>query len=151
MDRLTPEERSENMRRIRARDTKPEVYFRKLLFAKGYRYSLGSKKVSGHPDLWMPKYNLAVFVNGCFWHRHEGCPYAYTPKTKVEFWTNKFQSNIRRDETVKRELAEKGVRRLVVWECTLKAMQKKNADDFTRSVISEIENFIRSDKSSKEI
>lgn len=72
MDIVTPEQRSKNMAAIRSKDTKPEVYFRKLLFAKGYRYSLNSTKVPGHPDIYLRKYNTAVFIHGCFWHRHEG-------------------------------------------------------------------------------
>ncbi len=142
MDILTREERSENMRRIRSKDTKPEVFLRKLLHARGYRYSLGSKTVPGHPDLWMPKYNLAVFVNGCFWHRHEGCKYAYTPKSRVKFWTAKFEANTRRDEVVRRQLEEADIRQMVIWECTVKRMMKDDAlcvemldaiDEFTHS------------------
>lgn len=142
MDRLTREERSENMRRIRARDTKPEVYFRKLLFAKGYRYSLGSKKVPGHPDLWMPKHNLAVFVHGCFWHRHEGCGYASTPKSRVDFWDAKFAANVKRDETVRGQLEEAGVRQMVIWECTVKRMKKD--DGFQAQILDTIDGFIHS-------
>ena len=144
-------DRSENMRRIRSKDTKPEIFLRKLLHSRGFRYSLNSNKVPGHPDLWMPKYNLAVFVNGCFWHRHEGCPYAYTPKSRIEFWETKFENNIKRDAVVKKELEEKGIRRLVVWECTLKAMRKKNSDELRDSVMNEIEQFIRSDEPFAEI
>ena len=144
MDILTREERSENMRRIRSKDTKPEVYFRQLLHAKGYRYSLGSKKVPGHPDLWMPKYNLAVFVHGCFWHRHEGCKYAYTPKSRIEFWSTKFEANMRRDETVRRQLEEAGIRQMIIWECTVKRMKR---DDVLRAeILSAIEEFICSDR-----
>lgn len=79
MDIVTPEQRSKNMAAIRSKDTKPEVYFCKLLFAKGYRYSLNSKRVPGHPDIYLRKYNTAVFIHGCFWHRHKDCKYAYMP------------------------------------------------------------------------
>ena len=143
MDSLSKEKRSENMRRIRSKDTKPEVFLRKLLHARGYRYSLGSKKVPGHPDLWMPKYNLAVFINGCFWHRHEGCKYAYTPKSRTDFWNAKFEANTRRDETVRRQLEAEGIRQMIIWECTVKQMMRD--DDFRAETVDAIERFIRSD------
>ena len=124
MDIKSPSERSKNMAAIHSRNTKPEVYLRKLLFARGYRYGLNSKTVPGHPDIYLKKYNTAIFVNGCFWHRHEGCKYAYMPKSRVEFWQKKFESNIKRDLKVKQELADKKVKQLVVWECTIKSMKK---------------------------
>lgn len=79
-DIKSPEERSRNMAAIRSKDTKPEVYLRKLLFAQGYRYRKNYKKIPGHPDIYLPKYRTAIFVHGCFWHRHQGCKYAYMPK-----------------------------------------------------------------------
>ena len=124
MDIKSPSERSKNMAAIHSRNTKPEVYLRKLLFARGYRYGLNSKTVPGHPDIYLKKYNTAIFVNGCFWHRHEGCKYAYMPKSRVEFWQKKFESNIKRDLKVKQELADKKVKQLVFWECTIKSMKK---------------------------
>ncbi|MCM1189648.1 MAG: very short patch repair endonuclease [bacterium] len=125
MDIKSPEERSKNMAAIRSKNTKPEIYFRKLLFAQGYRYSLNSKKVPGHPDIYLRKYNTAVFVHGCFWHRHSGCQYAYMPKSRVEFWQKKFEANIKRDYVVRMELQDKGVKCLIVWECTVKQMAKE--------------------------
>ena len=89
-DIVSPEKRSQNMSAIRSKNTKPEVYLRKLLFAQGYRYRIADKSVPGHPDIFLRKYNTAIFVNGCFWHRHPGCKYAYTPKSRVEFWQKKF-------------------------------------------------------------
>lgn len=97
MDIKSPEERNRNMAAIRSENTKPEVYFRKLLFVQGHRYSLNSKKVFGHPDIYLPKYNTAIFIHGCFWHRHFGCQYSYMPKLKVEFWQKKFDTNMKRD------------------------------------------------------
>lgn len=85
MDIKSPEERCKNMAAIRSKDTKPEIYFGQLLFAQGYRYRLNSKKVTGHPDIYLRKYNTAIFIHGCFWHRHSGCQYAYKPKSKVEY------------------------------------------------------------------
>ena len=92
-----PEERSCNMARIRSKDTKPEEYIRKKLYAMGYRYRKNSNAVFGHPDIWMPKYNVAIFVNGCYWHRHDNCRYAYIPKSRIDFWKNKFNRNVMRD------------------------------------------------------
>lgn len=141
-DFKSPEERSRNMSRIRSKDTKPEVWFRKQLFAQGYRYRKNVNYLPGHPDLWLAKYNTAVFVNGCFWHRHEGCKYSYTPKSRIDFWTEKFQRNIRRDKQVYRELAERGVKTLVVWECTVNRMMKdpKTAEE----ILEKVEEFLRS-------
>jgi len=124
MDIKSPEERSRNMAAIRSKNTKPEVYFRKLLFAQGYRYSLNSGKVPGHPDIYLRKYNTAIFVHGCFWHRHFGCQYAYMPKSRVEFWQKKFEANVKRDYVVRMELQKKGVKCLIVWECTVKKLMK---------------------------
>ena len=89
-DIVSPERRSKNMSAIRSKDTKPEIYLRKLLFAEGYRYRIAEKSIPGHPDMFLRKYNTAIFVHGCFWHRHQGCKYAYMPKSRVEFWQKKF-------------------------------------------------------------
>lgn len=140
MDIVTPERRSKNMAAIRSKDTKPEVYFRKLLFAKGYRYSLNSKTVPGHPDMYLRKYNTAVFVHGCFWHRHENCKYAYTPKSRVEFWQKKFEANKKRDYAVQKELNEKGIRYIIVWECTIRQMLKD--EEMQERVISYVQKFL---------
>ena len=104
-DIKSPEERSRNMSKIRSKDTKPEVWLRKKLFERGYRYRKNVNNIPGHPDAWLAKYNTALFVHGCFWHRHDGCKYAYIPKSRVEFWTDKFRKYIERDFRVKKELA----------------------------------------------
>lgn len=124
MDIVTPEQRSRNMAAIRSRNTKPEIWFRKQLFSQGYRYSLNTNKVPGHPDIYLRKYNTAVFVHGCFWHRHTGCKYAYMPKSRVEFWQKKFDANIKRDLEVREKLYKRGIKCLVIWECTIKKMAK---------------------------
>ena len=124
MDIKSTEERSRNMAAIHSKNTKPEIYFRKLLFARGYRYSLNSGKVPGHPDIYLRKYNAAIFIHGCFWHRHSGCQYAYMPKSRVEFWKKKFEANVKRDCVVREELQVRGIKCLVVWECTVKKMKK---------------------------
>ena len=109
-DIVSPEKRSQNMSAIRSKNTKPEVYLRKLLFSQGYRYRIADKSVPVHPDIFLRKYNTAIFVNGCFWHRHPGCKYAYTPKSRVEFRHKKIDENVRRDSEVKAELMEHGIK-----------------------------------------
>lgn len=149
MDIKSPEERSKNMAAIHSKNTKPEIYLRKLLFARGYRYGVNSKSVPGHPDIYMKKYNTAVFVHGCFWHRHEGCKYAYMPKSRVEFWLKKFKANVKRDELVRKELASKKIKVLIVWECTIKRMKKDKKTE--EEVISLIEKFLLSSEFELEI
>ena len=148
-DIKSPEKRSQNMSAIKSKNTKPEIFLRKLLFANGYRYRLHSRTVPGHPDLWLKKYNTAIFVNGCFWHRHQGCKYAYTAKTRIDFWNRKFDQNIKRDQTVKKELLNGGVRCLIIWECTIEKSRKKNGSP--QSLIDEIEIFLHSDELYMEI
>ena len=148
-DVLTPKQRSYNMSQIHGKDTKPEEYIRKLLFNHGYRYRKNVKNVPGHPDAWLARYNTAVFVNGCFWHRHEGCKYAYTPKSRIEFWNDKFQKNTARDKVVEDQLKEQGIRSLVIWECTIrKMMQKSNIESDTLNLV---EDFLHSDREHEEL
>ena len=148
-DIKTPEERSRNMSRIRSSDTHPEVIFRKWLFSEGYRYSLGNRKIVGRPDLWMPKYNVAIFVHGCFWHRHNGCKYSYIPKSNQDYWLSKFKKNVLRDKYVGRELSKKGIRYLIVWECTVKKMEK--SIETRNMIIGKIIQFLNSNKINMEL
>src|SRR5208282_4316998 len=106
MDSLSPERRSWNMSRIRAKDTRPERLVRSLLHNLGYRFRLNRKDVPGRPDIVLPKYRAAIYVHGCFWHRHEGCALAYTPKSNLEFWNKKFARNKERDAEVAGALKE---------------------------------------------
>ena len=138
-DIKSPEERSRNMSKIRSRDTKPEEYFRKKLFFNGYRYRKNSSKIIGHPDAWLSKYNTALFIHGCYWHRHNGCKYAYIPKSRIDFWTKKFARNIERDEEVVTKLKEQGVKAIIIWECTIKQMMKSS--EFEKSVFLKVEQF----------
>ena len=140
MDIKSKEARSLNMSKIKNKDTKPEVYLRKLLFSKGYRYRIAEKSVPGHPDIFLRKYNTAIFVHGCFWHRHEGCKYAYVPKSRVEFWQKKFDDNVRRDAVVRQELEKREIKCLIIWECTLKQMTKDN--EYTKTIVRQIEEFL---------
>lgn len=120
MDLLSKELRSWNMSRIRSRNTKPEQLVRSLLHRLGFRFRLCTgDRVFGRPDIVLPKYRTVVFVHGCFWHRHQGCRYAYTPKSRTDFWTRKFAANVSRDATVRRRLRREGWRVIIVWECEL--------------------------------
>jgi DNA mismatch endonuclease, patch repair protein len=117
MDRLTPKRRSWNMGRIRGRDTAPERAVRSALHRLGFRFRLRGAGLPGRPDVVLGSFRTVVFVHGCFWHRHSGCCYAYTPKSNISFWTAKFSRNVARDQKVHRTLLELGWRIVVVWEC----------------------------------
>jgi len=119
VDKLKPEHRSWNMSRIRSSNTKPELIVRSILHRMGFRFRLHRKDIPGKPDIVLPKYKTVIFVHGCFWHRHEGCKYAYTPKSRVDFWTAKFKANTQRDIKVKKQLDELKWNTFVIWECEL--------------------------------
>lgn len=93
-DIMTPEQRSRNMAAIKGKDTKPEIIMRKYLFSRGMRFRIQVRKLPGNPDIVLPKYKTVIFVNGCFWHGHEGCKYFRLPKSNVEFWKEKIERNI---------------------------------------------------------
>lgn len=111
--------RSRNMAAIRGRDTSPELRVRSLLHRLGYRFRLHRRDLPGSPDIVLPRHRTVVFVHGCFWHRHPGCRYATTPKTREEFWTRKFEQNVERDRRQQQQLREMGWSVMVVWECEL--------------------------------
>lgn len=120
MDVHDQKTRSYNMSRIKGKDTKPEETIRKYLFSKGFRYRKNDKRLPGKPDIVLPKYRTVIFVNGCFWHKHEGCNYFIWPKNNAEFWRNKIEGNVERDKRNIQELAAMGWNVIVVWECQLK-------------------------------
>lgn len=124
MDTLTPAQRSWNMSQIRCRDTKPERVVRSVLHRIGARFRLHRKDLPGCPDIVLPKYRLAVLVHGCFWHRHPGCKYAYTPKSRVEFWHGKFEATVKRDQKTYRRLRALGWAVSVIWECETRDAEK---------------------------
>ena len=144
-DIVSPEQRSKNMSAIHSKDTKPEIYLRKLLFAQGFRYRIAVKNIPGHPDIFLRKYNTAIFVHGCFWHRHQGCKYAYMPKSRVEFWQKKFNDNIKRDTVVRNELCDKNIKCLIVWECTIKKMMRDSSTE--RLIIEKLNHFLENNES----
>ena len=117
MDIISKSKRSWNMSRIRASNTKPELHVRSELHKSGYRFRLHRKGLPGRPDIVLPKYKAVVFVHGCFWHRHSRCKYAYNPKSRKQFWHNKFVSNIERDRLVMRMLKALGWKVIIIWEC----------------------------------
>ncbi len=128
MDRITPERRSWNMSRIQGKNTTPERRVRSLLHRCGFRFSLRRKELPGKPDVVLPRFRTAMFVHGCFWHRHAGCRNAVLPKTRSEFWSRKLSANVERDRQNVRDLKRLGWRVLIVWECELRdelALQKR--------------------------
>ena len=127
MDIKSTEDRSLNMSKIKNCNTKPEIYLRSLLHQKGLRFRINYKDLPGKPDIYFSKRKVAIFVHGCYWHRHEGCKYAYMPKTNVEFWTTKLEKNKEHDREVVEQLNKLNVRVLTVWECTIEKMMKNAA------------------------
>ena len=125
MDVHNKETRSYNMSRIKGRKTKPEEIIAKYLFSQGFRYRRNVKKLPGTPDIVLKKYKTVIFVNGCFWHMHEGCKYFVWPKDNSEFWKNKLLANKERDEKEKKEIEELGWKVIVVWECQLKKAERE--------------------------
>lgn len=108
------------MSRIRAKDTKPEIMVRKFLFSKGFRYKIHDKTLPGKPDIVLPKYRTAILVHGCFWHGHEGCAYFVVPKTKTQWWLNKIGVNKERDQRNLKDLSDRKMTVLVIFECQLR-------------------------------
>lgn len=134
-DVLTKAERSRNMAAIRGKNTTPELQLRSILHREGYRFRLHAKNVFGKPDLVFRKHRLAVFVDGCFWHRHHACKFSYTPKSRLDFWLSKFAANVARDRLVTRRLRATGWRVLRVWECDLVPAKAHNVTARVRSAL----------------
>jgi len=127
MDTLTLSLRSHCMSRIRGKNTKPEILVRKGLHTRGFRFRLHNRKLPGSPDIVLPKYGVAIMVNGCFWHGHKGCRYATKPKTNIEFWETKIARNRHRDEVTTAHLEALGWTVITVWECELRGKLESNA------------------------
>jgi len=134
MDNLTPAERSEIMSRIKSKNTRPEILVRSFLHRHGLRFSLNHAALPGKPDIILPKYKAVVFVNGCFWHKHD-CPRFVMPSSNQDYWIPKINSNKERDERNQKRLREMGWNVIVIWECELK---KNRLDSTMQKVISEL-------------
>lgn len=138
MDVHDKETRSYNMSRIKGKDTKPEEVVRKYLFSQGFRYRKNDKRLPGKPDIVLSKYKTAIFINGCFWHKHEGCRYFVWPKSNPEFWREKIEGTVERDKKKTAELVAAGWRVLIIWECELKPAVK---DDTLKHLCEQLRNF----------
>jgi DNA mismatch endonuclease (patch repair protein) len=134
MDCFSPEERSRVMARVTSENTTPELQVRRLLHAMGYRFRLHRGDLPGKPDVVLPKYRTALFVHGCFWHRHPGCKRATTPASNREYWLPKFERTVARDRANQQKLRNLGWRPLVVWECEL-----KEPDALVERLVTELE------------
>ena len=122
---MSIEQRHKNMAAIRSKDTKPEMVVRKYLWSRGFRYRVNNPRLPGHPDIVLRKYHTCIFVNGCFWHGHEGCKYFRMPKTNTEFWERKISRNRERDREEQKQLARMGWHCITVWECELKGERRE--------------------------
>lgn len=124
------------MAAIKGKDTKPEMIVRKYLFSRGLRFRVQVRKLPGKPDIVLPKYKTAIFVNGCFWHGHEGCKYFRLPKSNVEFWKEKIERNIERDKESMQALFDLGWKVVRVWECELR--NKANREETLNKIYTSI-------------
>jgi len=143
---VDPQTRSKMMSGIRGRNTRPEIIVRKGLHALGFRFRLHSNQLPGKPDIVLPKYRAAIFVNGCFWHGHD-CHLFRMPSTRTEFWQNKIVRNVARDREVSLSISRNGWRQLVVWECALKGRTRLDFE----SVMQRIADWLKGGEPSGEI
>lgn len=123
-DTLSTEKRSWNMSRIRGKDTQPELIVRSILHRYGFRFRLHHKGLPGKPDIVLRKYKTVILVHGCFWHRHNNCPDATTPKSRSGYWENKFKENTERDKRTTEALKNSGWKVIIVWECETSKPEK---------------------------
>lgn len=137
MDVHDKKTRSYNMSRIKGKETKAEVVVRKYLFANGFRYRKNVRQLPGTPDIVLPKYKTCIFINGCFWHGHEGCRYFVVPKTNTEFWLNKIEANRQRDIRKINDLHMLGWKVITIWECELIASKRSET---LESLIKQVKN-----------
>lgn len=117
VDIFSKEKRSEIMKSIHGRDTKPELIVRRFLFSKGLRYRIHQDNLPGKPDIVLKRYNTIVFVHGCFFHGHRHCKLSKIPKSNIDYWTNKIKNNIDRDKKSRKFLQDSGWRVITIWEC----------------------------------
>ncbi|MDR1618936.1 MAG: very short patch repair endonuclease [Treponema sp.] len=143
MDTVSPEKRSKIMSGIRSRNTMPEIIIRKGLFHQGFRYRINDKTVFGKPDIVLKKYHTAIFIHGCFWHGHAGCRNFKIPSSNSAFWTNKIDTNRKRDAEVLNYLHATGWRICIIWECAIRGKKQLSLLDDT---INKIARWILSDE-----
>lgn len=136
MDVVDSATRSRMMAGIRSKNTKPEMTVRRYLHARGFRYRLHARGLPGSPDLVLPRYRVAIFVHGCFWHRHTDCRYATTPGSNIEQWARKFTSNMERDARKLAALEDAGWRVIVVWECELRRAAEERLERLSTEILS---------------
>ena len=144
----SPITRSENMSRVKGKNTGPEIYLRKLLWNNGIRYRINYKDLPGKPDIYISKYKAVIFVNGCFWHMHENCKLSTIPKTNYDFWQTKLTGNVERDKLNYEKLKQQGFSVIIIWGCEIKKMMKDKETE-TR-YITQILNRLHSAKKHKE-
>ena len=135
IDIVSKKTRSRMMSNIRSKDTKPEMIVRRYLHQNGFRYRLHMKDLPGKPDIVLPKYNVVIFVHGCFWHRHQNCKYATTPRTNRKFWNNKFSINIQRDQRNMDLLKDSGWNIIIFWECAIRNNREKNLIKLIETIV----------------
>ena len=138
MDVMTEEQRRRCMQAVKSKDTKPEMLVRKYLFNRGFRYRLNYPGLPGHPDIVLAKFKTVIFVNGCFWHQHDGCKMARIPKTNVGFWKKKFERNKLRDSLERRQLAAMGWHYITIWECQLSPKNRQRTLESLENTLSRI-------------
>lgn len=126
MDHLEPEQRSALMAKIRSRNTTPEIRVRRVAHALGLRFRLHKTSLAGSPDLVFPKHRVALFVHGCFWHRHQDCSRSTLPKTRTDFWRQKLADNVKRDRVTVEALQRDGWRVDIIWECETRRADQLN-------------------------
>lgn len=141
MDIKSPDARSRNMSRIKNNKTKPEMFIRSLLHKNGFRYCANYTDILGKPGLFFTKAQVALFIHGCYWHRHVNCKYAYTPKTNLDFWLPKLEKNKLRDKEITKLLLSQNIRIIIIWECTVKKMQINQ--NICNEIFSQIADFIK--------
>ena len=129
-DKISSEQRSWIMSRIRSQNTSIEMMVRRYLFSKGFRYRVNVSSLPGKPDIVLRKYNSVIFVHGCFWHRHENCSISNTPKTRTDYWINKFERNVKNDIKNQEKLTALGWNVIVIWECEIDVV-KQNCNTST--------------------
>jgi len=138
MDHLSKEKRSWNMGRIKSKDTKPEILVRSALHRIGFRFRLHYKDLPGKPDIYLPKYKTVIFVQGCFWHQHQGCSRSSIPKSNRTYWIDKLRKNVERDQKNKLLLEKLGYSVYYIWECETKNI-KQVVHDFIAFINNNLE------------